>query len=251
MQDNLVSVIMPMHNSARFVKASIESVIGQTYAQWELLVVDDGSSDNSCDIVEEMMQQDDRIRLFRIPKSAGLPSVPRNFGISQSTGRYIAFLDSDDIWLRNKLAQQLPLFSDIRTAVVYSDYEKIDEFNHRSARVVRAPGEVDYPQLLKGNVIGNLTGIFDVSKVGKNYFLDIHHEDYAFWLSVLKNGHLARNTRTITALYREHSGSLSSQKLKTMSWHWNVLRQVEHISLPRAIYYFACYAVKALRKSLI
>lgn len=247
----LVSVIMPMHNSEPYIADAIKSVQAQTYKNWELIVIDDASTDASRDIVRQYMENDARISLLINPRPIGMPSEPRNYGIKSANGSFIAFLDSDDMWLPSKLAQQLPLFRDNRTAVVYSDYEKIDEKGNRSARVVMAPPMLDYQKLLYSNYIGNLTGIFDVRKVGKNYFEQIRHEDYAFWLSVLKNGYIARSTQTITALYRVCPSSLSSNKLKLLSWQWNVLRNVEHISFIRSVGYYATYAYNAFFKNLI
>ena len=117
--------------------------------------------------------------------------------------------------------------------------------------MVTAPRKVNYHQLLYGNVIGNLTGMYDVKKVGKNYFKNIHHEDYAFWLSILKSGYVARNTQTVSALYRVRRQSVSSRKLKILTWQWNIYRKVEHIGVCRSIYYYMNYAVRALKKKLI
>lgn len=242
---------MPTHNSEAYLAEAIDSVIAQTYTNWELIIVDDYSTDRSCDIAKEYAEKDSRISLHSCQNHTGLPGTPRNQGISYAKGEYIAFLDSDDVWLPEKLTQQLPFFDDIRTAVVYSDYEKIDEHSHRSARIITAPKYTDYKNLLRGNVIGNLTGIFDVSKVGKNYFIDIHHEDYAFWLSILKKGYIARNTCTITALYREHSNSISSRKWRNTLWQWNIYRNIEHIGLLRSMLYFISYAFNALHKNII
>lgn len=247
----LVSVIMPMHNSERYITEAIESVLAQTYTNWELLVIDDGSTDHSREMVEEYVQKDNRISLLTNENHTGLPGTPRNLGIQHAQGKYIAFLDSDDIWLPEKLAQQIALFKDNRTAVVYSDYEKINEQGIRAARIVSAPRYTDYKRLLSGNVIGNLTGIFDAEKVGKKYYLDIHHEDYAFWLSILRKGYMAKNTNTITALYREHSSSISSKKWRNITWQWNIYRNVEHISYIRSVMYFISYSFKGLYKSLI
>jgi len=247
----IVSVVMPLYNCERYVAEAIDSVREQTFTNWELIVVDDGCTDKSCEIVQEYAKNDKRIKLLHNPSPNRMPSSPRNIGIQAATGRYIAFLDSDDIWLKDKLRQQLEMFKDKRTAVVYSDYEKIDEHSHRSARIVKAPRYTDYQRLLYSNVIGNLTGIFDVSKVGKKYYLDIHHEDYAFWLSILKKGYIARSTKTITALYREHSNSLSSNKLRNMSWQWHILRKVENINLLRSSIYFITYLIKGFMKSII
>ncbi len=249
---HLVSVIMPMCNSEKYVGKAIESVMGQTYSNWELLVVDDGSTDHSCDVVKAYALKDNRIRLLINDNPVGMPYAPRNYGIQRAKGDFIAFLDSDDMWLREKLSQQIPLFfHDNITAVVYSDYEKISESGKRSARIITAPRNTNYRQLLYGNVIGNLTGIFDVRKVGKNYFTNVHHEDYAFWLSVLKSGYIARNTQTVTALYRVRKQSLTASKLSIVSWQWHIYRRVENIGIFRSAYYYLFYAIGGLYKSLI
>ncbi len=243
---------MPMHNSDKYVGKAIESVMGQTYPHWELLVVDDGSTDRSCEVVRAYAQRDERIHLLINDNPVGMPYAPRNYGIQRAKGRFIAFLDSDDIWLREKLAQQIPIFfHDNATAVVFCDYEKISEDGKRSARLITAPRKTSYRQMLYGNVIGNLTGIFDVRKVGKNYFTDVHHEDYAFWLSVLKSGYIARNTQTVGALYRMRKGSVTNNKLAIISWQWHIYRKVEHIGIIRSFYYYCFYAIRALAKSII
>lgn len=247
----LISIIMPMYNSARYVAESIESVMTQTYTNWELLVVDDGSTDGSTDIVMGYALKDKRIQLLLNDYHVGNPSAPRNYGIEHAKGDYIAFLDSDDIWLPEKLSIQLELFNQEDTVAVYSDYEKIDEDGNRASRIVHAPSYVNYPKLLYSNVIGNLTGMYDVSKVGKRYMLNIHHEDFAFWLSVLKDGGVARNAGVVTALYREHNDSLSANKLKILKWHWDVLRKTEKLDLIDAVMHYVVYAYNAFRKSLI
>lgn len=170
MHNDLVSIIMPMHNSASYVGEAITSVLKQTYPHWELLVIEDASKDNSCDIVRTYQEQDSRIHLLINDHHTGRPSSPRNMGVKHAKGRYIAFLDSDDVWFPEKLQQQIPLFEDEKVAIVYSNYEKMDEAGHRANRVVKAPPCATYNQLLSGNVIGNLTGIYDRQKVGKVEF---------------------------------------------------------------------------------
>ncbi len=251
MVNNMVSVIMPVYNSECFIEEAILSVQAQTYPYWELIIVDDGSTDGSAMIAERYAGRDGRIRLFRFQKSSGMPAVPRNKGIQEARGRYIAFLDSDDTWLPDKLQQQVALFSNADTVIVYSDYEKIPENGTRSNRIVKAPASSSYGDLLKGNVIGNLTGIYDVAKVGKMMFRLIHHEDYAMWLSILKKGGVARNTNTVTALYRVRKSSVSSKKFVLLFWQWNIYRNVEKLGLWKSFYYYANYACRALYKSLI
>lgn len=139
MHNDLVSIIMPMHNSASYVGEAITSVLKQTYPHWELLVIEDASKDNSCDIVRTYQEQDSRIHLLINDHHTGRPSSPRNMGVKHAKGRYIAFLDSDDVWFPEKLQQQIPLFEDEKVAIVYSNYEKMDEAGHRANRVVKAP----------------------------------------------------------------------------------------------------------------
>lgn len=251
MRKELVSIIMPMHNSAKFVGEAITSVINQTYDNWELLVIDDASEDYSCDIVREYIKRDNRIHLLFNDNHTGRPSSPRNMGVNNAKGRYIAFLDSDDMWFPEKLEQQIPLFDDDNVAIVYSNYEKMDEDGHRSSRIVKAPVTATYNMLLSGNVIGNLTGVYDQNKVGKIGFLDIHHEDYVLWLSILKKGFIARNTNTTTAAYRIVSNSISANKLQVLPWQWSIYRDIEHLSLLRSAYHFVNYAIKAFLKSNI
>jgi len=249
--NTLVSVIMPMHNAERYIREAVESVLAQTYEKWELLIIDDASTDSSVDIANEYVSADPRIHLLHNPEPIQMPSAPRNVGVHAARGRYIAFLDSDDVWFPQKLEQQLPLFHDNRTAIVYSNYEKIDDKSIRSNRIVSSPSSATYNTLLLGNIIGNLTGIYDTHKVGKALIQNIHHEDYGMWLSILKQGYIARNTETTLAAYRETSRSVSSNKLRVTSWQWNIYRNVEHLSLLRSAYYFMFYAIKATYKSLI
>lgn len=250
-EKHLVSVIMPMHNSEKFVEDAIRSVMAQTYTNWELLVIDDVSTDNSCDVVQRLIAEDKRIRLLQCDKHNGMPSAPRNMGMRHARGRYIAFLDSDDMWLPEKLARQLPLFNESRVAIAYSDYEKVDERGTRSGRIVHAPLYSSYNRLLKGNVIGNLTGMYDRKKTDIINFMDIHHEDYALWLCILKKGYLATNAGCVTALYRVRKTSVSSSKLRILSWQWNIYRDVLHFSVIKSCYYYTHYAVRAFLKNLI
>lgn len=250
---DLVSIIMPMYNSAAYVVEAIQSVLTQTYTNWELIVVDDCSRDDSVARVKEFCSIDSRISLFKTDKASGSPTTPRNEGVKHANGRFIAFLDSDDMWLPTKLEEQLKVFkeSDGSVAIVYSDYEKITEGGERSGRVVKAPAKATYVSMLKGNVIGNLTGIYDTAKVGKVFFQRIHHEDYVMWLSILKKDFIARNTETVTALYRVRSESLTSKKFSLLTWQWNIYVNVEKTGYLRAIYYYAIYACKGFLKSLI
>ena len=247
---SLVSIIMPCHNGAATIADSIRSVQNQTFTDWELLVVDDGSTDDSARIVTEFATKDSRIFLFHTEKSTGFPATPRNVGISASRGRYIAFLDCDDEWLPTKLAHQIPLFATRDVAVVFSYYGKMDAAGGFHAEKIDSPVFVSYDQLLNGNVIGNLTGMYDTEKVGKVFQKEIHHEDYVMWLEILKKGFSAINTNTVEAVYRESASSVSGSKLAAFGWTWNIYRHELKLPFFTAAKYFTRYAVKAVFKFL-
>ena len=245
-----VSVITPCHNSQAFITDTIESVRSQTYQNWEMLIVDDCSTDNSASIIQEYCTKDNRIHYLKTAQPSGSPVIPRNIGIKTAKGRYIAFLDSDDCWLRTKLEDQIPLFEDDNVAIVFTNYEKIASSGERKGRKIIAPATVCYRDLLKGNCIGCLTAIYDTAKTGKVYFQDVGHEDYALWLSILRSGYIAKNSETIGALYRVVEGSLSSNKLEDLKWTWHILRDMERLSCSNSLYYFANYAIRAFIKYL-
>lgn len=247
----IVSVIMPLYNSARFVKQAIDSVLSQTFQDWELIIINDCSTDNSLSVVQPYVDADPRIRLLETTESSGSPAVPRNIGIEHARGRFIAFLDSDDMWYPKKLEEQLPLFDDPETVIVFSYYRKLRENEGYSMEMVKSPCQVNYRQLLKGNVIGNLTGIYDTQKVGKHYFERVGHEDYVYWLHILKDGGFATNTQKLHALYRITENSVSNNKFRAMRWDWYIYRHIEHLPLPYACWCFIHYAVKGLIKYFI
>lgn len=247
----MVSVIIPCHNSQEFLVQAIDSVRAQTYVNWELLIIDDCSTDDSATIIQQYVQQDSRIHYLKTDKPSGSPTLPRNIGIQHARGRYIAFLDSDDAWLPNKLEEQLPLFENNDTALVFSDYEKISEQGIRNQRIVSAPSSTNYKDLLRGNVIGCLTALYDTKKVGKICFENVSHEDYVLWLTILKKGFVARNTGNVHALYRVRTSSVSSNKWKALLWQWNIYINVEKVGYMRAAYYFLSYLIKAYKKRKI
>ena len=246
----LVSIITPCYNAASFISQAIESVIAQTYPNWEMLIIDDCSTDNSAMIVRAYIEKDSRIRYFKTGYASGSPTKPRNLGIFEAKGKYIAFLDSDDIWFPNKLEMQLPLFRE-KIAIVYSYYEKMSEEGVCSGRIVRSADYHSYKSLLYGNEIGCLTAVIDTSKVGKCYFEEIGHEDYVYWLSILKKGYIAQNTKTVVAKYRIRKSSVSLNKLQAISWVWCIYRNSEGLSIPIASFYLCSDLFKSFLKALI
>lgn len=246
-----ISIITPCCNSEPYLRQTIESVLDQTWSNWEMLIVDDCSSDRSAEMIREYCGRDPRIRYFRTDARSGSPTVPRNIAVENARGRYIAFLDSDDLWLPTKLEEQIKVFRETPDAsIVFSYYEKMTEEGVRSGRVVTSPSKVTYDRLLYGNVIGCLTGMYDTGKVGKVYMKPVGHEDYAMWLEILKKGHIGVNTCNVQALYRVRKGSVSSNKLKALKWQWDIYREQEKLNMFKALCCFVAYCFKAVLKAL-
>lgn len=251
MNSDLVSIIMPVYNDENYLLSSIPSVIAQSYQNWELLVIDDCSKDRSSQVIDEYIRQDGRIRKFRTDKPSGSPTLPRNIGIENAKGRYIAFLDSDDLWLPTKLEHQVALIIQNADAVmVFSNYKMMDEEGRLYNHPVVSPNTTNYSQLLKGNVMGCLTIMYDTQKVGKRSFPSCGHEDYALWLSILKLGGCAYNTNSVEAVYRVKADSVSSNKFRAMGWQWTIYTKTERLGVMRSVYYFIHYAVRAVTKRL-
>ena len=245
-----VSIIMPCHNGAKTIQKAIESVLSQTFKDWELIVVDDFSTDGSVAVVEKLASLDSRIKSIKNTRTTHMPATPRNVGIKAASGRFIAFLDCDDAWACSKLERQLPLFGNPKCAVVFSFYKKMDSNGAVHDGVVTSPVFVGFKQLLDGNCIGNLTGIYDTAKVGKVFQKEIHHEDYLMWLEILRKGFIARNTCTVEAFYRENPQSVSGSKFKALSWTWNIYRRELGLGVISSSVHFVKYAVKGLCKKL-
>lgn len=241
----VVSVVMPVYNSSKFVRRSIESVVNQTFRDWELILVDDCSNDESLKIIERFARSDHRIKVIALSKNSGA-AVARNTAIEAARGRYIAFLDSDDLWFPEKLSKQLLFMNEKQASFSFSAYEVIDE-SGAFVRDIGVPVKVTYSDLLKKCVIGCLTVIYDTKVHGKVYMPLIRkHEDLGLWLRLLRGGAVAHGLNCPLAQYRERQGSLSSNKASAALYAWRVYREVEGLSLPRALYYFSQYAVRGV-----
>ncbi|MEG0180816.1 MAG: glycosyltransferase family 2 protein [Romboutsia sp.] len=248
MNNNLVSIITPMYNAEKFVEDTINSVLNQTYKSWEMIIVDDCSSDNSAEIVKSYVQRDKRIKYIKTDLNKGVSNA-RNIAIKKARGRYIAFLDSDDIWYENKLEKQVSFIKANNYTIVYSAYELIDENNNKLNKIINVSESVDYNNLLKGNILGCLTVMIDKTKV--NFEIKMsgkRHEDYILWLSILKSGNSAYGINEILAQYRKSSKSLSGNKAKSAKWTWDIYREVEKLPLHKSIYYFWNYALGGIKK---
>lgn len=245
-----ISIITPCHNSDSVISETLESVINQSYQNWELLIVDDCSTDNSANIIRQYGAKDTRIKYIKTHTASGSPSLPRNIGIENASGKYIAFLDSDDVWLPNKLEKQVNYIEENGYDIVYSFYEKMNWKGEKKNRIVKTRKNSTYQSLLKSNAIPCLTSIVSRKAVGTTRFKQIPQEDFCFWLDILKKGFTAHNLGEVTALYREAKDSRSANKFDMFKGYWDVIRNQQHINLLHALYCMSTYTVIGLAKYL-
>ncbi|MGP4038863.1 glycosyltransferase family 2 protein [Gracilibacillus sp. D59] len=247
---NLVSVITPTYNSETYIRDTIESVREQTYPHWEMIIVDDGSTDNTISIIEKYQNEDNRIRLIPLKKNQGA-AVARNKAMKNAQGRYIAFLDSDDQWLPEKLERQLLFMNQHDYAFSYTKYLEVHSDDQHN-KVVTIPDSVEYNDLLKNCVIGCLTVILDRNKIDKIEMVNIRaRQDYALWLNLTRRGFKAFGLQETLAKYRVRHNSISSNKIKMAKQNWKVYREVEKLSLSKSVWYFMHYAYFKLRKYIV
>jgi len=245
--DNIeVSVIMPSYNSEQFLPATIDSVINQTFKAWELIIIDDCSPDNSNKIIEDYIQRSEKIKLISLKSNSG-PAIARNRGIQEAKGRYIAFLDSDDLWHPDKLSKQLAFMKEQDVPLSFTGYDRIDEQSGMVIDQLHVPFRVDYDELLKQNIIGCLTAVYDTQKLGKVYMPDIlKRQDFALWLRILKKIPYAYGLDESLAYYRVRTASVSSNKILASKYNWKLYREVEKLPLHKAIYCFGWYTYKSI-----
>ena len=242
-----VSVIMPVYNSEKFLEESADSVLSQQFDSLELLLIDDYSKDTSRDIIRKLAAKDQRVKPLFLQSNAGSAGA-RNAGIEQASGRFIAFLDSDDIWLPEKLEQQLQFMKEPGVAVSFTAYRKMDS-SGKLMGIVQVPEKVNYHNLLKTNSIGMLTAVFDREMVGSRQLPEIRlQHDYALWLQILRDGHVARGLNQVLALHRIHGSSISRNKRNVARYQWQVYRELEGLGRIKSAWYFAHYAVYGLLK---
>jgi glycosyltransferase involved in cell wall biosynthesis len=240
-----ISVITPAFNAAATLDGTIRSVVAQTFGDWEMLIADDGSADATPAVAAAWAARDPRIHLLGGHHEG--PASARNRAIRAARGRFLAFLDADDRWHREKLARQLAFMQKEDTPFSFTAYRRVDAAE-RELGIVHVPAALDHATLLKGNVIGCLTAIYDSAHFGKVEMPSFPlNEDYGLWLTLLKLGDTARGLNEVLADYRVSGGSLSGSKLKAAYGTWAVLRR-EGLPLPRTLWCFGHYALRGLRR---
>ena len=243
-----VSVVVPVYNAEDYIADTIRSVTKQSYNDLELILVDDASTDGSVRIITEYLS-DDRIKLLTNDNPKGAAGA-RNTGIKAAAGRYIAFLDSDDLWTRDKLAAQVAFMENKDAAFSFTGYEFADENGVGVGKTVRVPETITYHEALKNTTIFTSTVMFDMEKLDKTDIMMpyVKSEDTATWWSLLRNGTKAYGLNESLTLYRRAGKSLSSNKIEAIRRIWNLYRNVEHLSVPYSAFCFCGWAFRAVAR---
>ncbi|MBO6148613.1 MAG: glycosyltransferase family 2 protein [Lachnospiraceae bacterium] len=253
----MISVVIPVHNAEPFIGDTIHSVIGQEYKDWELILVNDHSEDGSLKAIDyflsyfERKGESDRIRLLHTGEKRG-PAAARNMGIDAARGRYIAFLDADDIWEPEKLSEQLEFQEKLEEAFTFTSYEYADESGTGIDKIVRVPFRMTYGQALRNTTIFTSTVMFDTEKIDKTliHMPDVPSEDTATWWQVLKKGYVAWGLNRPLTLYRRSRRTLSSDKRVAIKRIWNLYRNVEKLNIVHSAFCFCFYAFHAVWRRL-
>lgn len=239
----MVSVIMPAYNCAEYMKNSVGSVIAQSFTDWELIVVDDCSTDNTKQVVDDFSRKDERIKYVRLDKNSGAAQA-RNKGIQLARGKYAAFLDSDDIWMPSKLEKQVDFMSKGGFAFTCTHYEKIDVNGNRIGRTIKCRKKCGYDTVVWINPIGNSTVMIDLEHFGKVSVPGIRKcEDYAFWLALLRTERYVYGLQETLSQYLVRSDSVSADKMSLVKYQYRVYREFEHFCVLRAVFHVCMWGV--------
>lgn len=253
-----MSIIIPMHNGEKYIEETILSVVNQTYSNWELLLVDDCSTDNTLkvvrDVIEKVEQNPDKkgkIHVIPMEKNGGA-AVARNTGLAKSVGRYVTYLDADDLWVPEKLEKQLAQVEEKGIAFSFTGYEFADEDGKGTGKIVRVPETITYKQALQNTTIFTSTVMFDTEQIPREELAMpvMKSEDTALWFKLLRQGYLAYGLDENLVAYRRAGKSLSSNKLEALRRIWNLYRKAEHLSIPYSMYNFFFWAVRAVKRRI-
>ena len=248
--DELVSIVIPVYNAERFIEETIQYVKAQTYENWELILVDDCSKDNGCNLIENSMKTDSRIRLIRQETNSGAAKC-RNTGVIHARGRYLCFLDADDIWEREKLAREIAFMADGK-GFVFTGYEFADEQGRGLGKVVHVPHEITYNEALKNTTIFTSTVMVDRTIVDDSDIMMpcIASEDTATWWNILKKYGKGYGLDECLVRYRRSGGTLSSNKFTAIKRIWNLYRKQERLSVVKSLYCMGFWAARAVFRRL-
>ncbi|VBB39411.1 putative teichuronic acid biosynthesis glycosyltransferase TuaG [uncultured Spirochaetota bacterium] len=244
----LVSVITPTYNCGKFIGATIRSVLDQTYTNWEMIIVDDCSKDDTKTVVSSFVNHDNRIHYYCLTSNSGA-AVARTTAMNHANGEYIAFLDSDDVWISNKLEKQLAFMKTHRYAFTCTAYEQITETGQSINKVFKPPKKINYNRLLLDCPVGNSTVMYSVEIMGKFEVPNIRkRNDDALWLRMLKKEQYIWSLPDVLTHYRVRSNSISSNKLDLIKYHWTLYRKIESLSFFRTIFHIGYWGLIKILK---
>ncbi|WP_273130279.1 glycosyltransferase family 2 protein [Bacillus weihaiensis] len=245
--EDLVSVIMPAYNCGEYIGLTLNSVIAQTYQNWEVIVVDDCSTDNTEEIVKSYISRESRIKYFKLEKNSGA-AVARNKATDYAKGKYIAFLDSDDIWFPEKLTRQIGFMKQNGYNFTCTSYTKIDEKGNYLDRTIKAHSKRNYDGVLK-TCPGNSTVIYNAESLGKFKIPNIKkRNDYVMWLQVIKREEYLYGIEEPLGSHRIRSGAISSEKSSLVRYHWKVYREIERLSIVKSSYLILYWIIATVFK---
>lgn len=243
MKEKLISVIMPTYNCAKFIGETIETVIAQTYKNWELIIVDDCSKDNTNEIVDKYILKDNRIKYHRLDTNQGA-AMARTKAMELANGNYMAFLDSDDLWKNDKLEKQIKFMEENNYNFTCTAYEQIDENGESLNKIIKPKEKADYNRILLDCPVGNSTVIYNIDKLGKFKVPNIRkRNDDALWLQILKNEKYIYGMNEILMKYRIRQNSISSNKIDLIKYHWQLYREIEHLSIFRSAFHVCWWGI--------
>lgn len=245
--DLLVSIIMPAYRVESIVEESINSVLNQTYSNWELLIADDCSPDNTAAVVEKAALSDSRIKLIQCQVNGG-PAAARNAAISKAKGRWLAFLDSDDLWMSTKLEKTIRFAAANNSAITYTGYRRISFDKAITGRYISVPSSLTYNQLLRNTAIATSTVVIDRRLVPDVVMRSVFYDDFVCWLEILKNGGSASGLDEDLMRYRVVKNSVSRNKKRSALEVWKIYNEVEKLGLFRSAWSFLGYSINALLK---
>ena len=251
MKEELISIIVPVYNAEKFLDNTVETVQGQNYSNWELLLVDDCSKDNSVSIIEKYSSLDKRIKLIKNECNIGA-ALTRNKGIEKAKGRFICFLDADDMWTDKKLKKQVIFMRKNKCAFSFTSYQFADKNCIPNGAVVNVPKTITYKQALKNTTIWTSTVMFDMKRIKKEeiYMPNIKSEDTATWWKVLREGRIAYGIQDVMSYYRRTSNSLSANKIEAIKRIWRLYRDVERLNVFYSSYNFIFYTFNAVKRRI-
>jgi teichuronic acid biosynthesis glycosyltransferase TuaG len=247
MNPDLVSIITPAYRCAHVVGETFQSVLDQTYPHWELLVAEDCSPDGSREVIRAWAQADARIKLIEMERNGG-PALARNAALGRAQGRWVAFLDSDDLWLPRKLERSLAYARQTDAAFVFTGFRRIPDSGGEAGRYLGVPRTLSYRQLLGNTAIATSTVLLDISRTGAVHMRQTYYDDFDCWLRILKKGVLAHGLDEDLMRYRVMNQSVSRNKRKSAGKVWRAYRDLEQMNVVASAWYFTQYAVRGLLK---